>query len=725
MVDLEIMSAMKVLFLFVCLSLAVSGFIAEGNIHPSNIYSSESPLPRRVNNRIVQEGNSTFILKNSILQFGEFTNVSRVHYWIIQDLNRGEKVYFSLSPKTGINISVYNPSDVEIEVDQTIHSNKYLGTWQISIEGDWRIQLDDIRSDASDNYSYSILAKIPDEGYNEETALSANASQTKANFSIEQEIHFWKVSLNENQNSTLSLKEITPAVLFEAKISIYRERNPQNPVLAETEITGSFDYSWNPFASAQYYIVVQHKPADTSPIGLYNISVSSEKYGYSFESAIELPYNQTISTKQVQGFIPRKIYYYWFFINTSRSDVYINIFGPNSTAAKILEFATVEIFDEGKQNRLYIGYEGDQIIDKTFEINLNKIDAGLYYIVISPESSSVGQFFLHFEYNVPQLFVWNSLGFIVTFLAIIAFPLYLVYLDSQGRFYRIHGPVHQWEFALPVKETFKFLKYSFRGIFSIKEIPNESILVKIHSIPFKTFALLNFIESSETETFIITKRILRRIEWILFPFLGLLVLDFVNLFSLILFSEFLLPVYLPNIATAFFLLAAPTVILLIPVIFINLTSYLSYNQVIDRISFVIHDYQDKSENGFSNIILEPEQAEKNINYVRVLWNQAKHAFKDNNFELFVIKADAAVKNLLSTRYQQIVSSSAKSKPVFQVQVDELRKRGFDLPSNKKITHFRNLRNRIVHSSVTLDEKESVDCFAFYSTFITRLGLRPT
>jgi hypothetical protein len=108
-----------------------------------------------------------------------------------------------------------------------------------------------------------------------------------------------------------------------------------------------------------------------------------------------------------------------------------------------------------------------------------------------------------------------------------------------------------------------------------------------------------------------------------------------------------------------------------------------------------------------------------------LWSQAKRAFKENNFELFVIKSDAAVKSLLSTRYKQIVTGNTNPKPEFKIQVSELRRRGFDLPSDKRIAHYRNLRNRIVHSSVTLDEKESVNCFAFYSTFITRLGLRPT
>ncbi|MHA2289496.1 MAG: hypothetical protein ACXABG_11990, partial [Promethearchaeota archaeon] len=81
--------------------------------------------------------------------------------------------------------------------------------------------------------------------------------------------------------------------------------------------------------------------------------------------------------------------------------------------------------------------------------------------------------------------------------------------------------------------------------------------------------------------------------------------------------------------------------------------------------------------------------------------------------------------LLSTRYWQICPINSHSTADVQTQGVELRKRGFDLPNEKKIAHFRNLRNRIVHSSVTLGEKESVDCFAYYSTFITRMGLRPT
>ncbi|NHJ01960.1 MAG: hypothetical protein EAX86_07425 [Candidatus Heimdallarchaeota archaeon] len=723
------MKPLKAFLLSLFLCLIISSFLFETNDFSSSQNFLEPPSSLLIMPKTIQDDNNTFFLTDSISQSNEFTNESHTHNWILQDLNRGQLVYFSIIPRSGINVSLYNPSNIKLDNEdvQIIHPSKYLGMWQVSIVGDWRIQLDDIRPDKSENYSYSILATIPSSGFNEVSALAIDESQFQANFSIDHETHYWKVSLDENQNSTLSLREITPAVLFEAKITIYRELYPQNPVLTETEISGSFNYSWNPSVSDQYFIKIRHKPADTSPIGIYNISITSEGFGYSFETAIELPYNHTLSIRQVQGFTPRRVYFFWFYVNTSRSDVFIHVFGPNTTDAKILEFATVEIFDEGKQNSnpLYTGYEALQTIDKNFEILLDAVDSGLYYLVISPESSSVGQFFVHFDYHIPPLFAWNVLGSIITFITIIAFPLYLVYLDTQGKLYRIHGPVSQWEFSLSLKETFKFIKYSFRGVFSIKEVPSESILVRIPSVPFRTYALLNFIESSENETLIVSKRILRRIEWVLFPFLGLLILNFVNLISLILFSDFLLPYYLPNVATAFFILAAPTILLLIPVIFINLSSYLSYSQVIDRINFVVHDYQEKVDNEVPSSILEPEQAEKNINYVRVLWNQAKHAFKEDNFELFVIKADAAVKNLLSTRYQQIVSSSGQLKPIFQLQVHELRKRGFDLPSDKKITHFRNLRNRIVHSSVTLDEKESVDCFAFYSTFITRLGLRPT
>ena len=60
---------------------------------------------------------------------------------------------------------------------------------------------------------------------------------------------------------------------------------------------------------------------------------------------------------------------------------------------------------------------------------------------------------------------------------------------------------------------------------------------------------------------------------------------------------------------------------------------------------------------------------------------------------------------------------------FTYIVKEIRNQGFDIPSNKKIEYFRRIRNKVVHSSHLLDEKTAIETFAYYSKFLTRLGLR--
>jgi hypothetical protein len=348
------------------------------------------------------------------------------------------------------------------------------------------------------------------------------------------------------------------------------------------------------------------------------------------------------------------------------------------------------------------------------------LNEGEYYIEVALEPRVTGQFSVFFVYVLPKPFIWDLLAIILSLIILVALPGYLIFLDSKGKWYRLN----QWTLPAPLRETYKLFKNSFTGFFKIKEVPDESILVQVESLPLRTFALINFVESSDRETLVFSKRLRRRFEWIIYVLIAFLLFDILNFLFFLLFSVHFLPIYIPDLASLLLILVIPTGILVVGVLFVNLSSFITYSQIINRLSYVVQNYQDLSENEVILQGIDPVQASKSINYVRVLWNQAKHAFKEKNYELFVIKADAAVKNLLSTRFQQLVAGNKYTKPDFQIQATQLRKRGFDLPSDKKITHFRNLRNRIVHSSVTLDEKESVDCFAYYSTFITRLGLRP-
>ncbi len=686
-----------------------------------------SPFPRSSTSKIIIDpqnkitSTSDIVLRSGIPFSAFFTNESSSHTYLLREIIQGQEGYFSIDPDFNFNVTIYNPSGAISEIERAIHPTKYLGAWKTLISGNWRIQVDDTRPVKIGNLNYSILVSIPPLGYNEIAAREVKSSISQANFTIDHENHYWKVNLKGNQNGTLFLKESEPSVLHKAKITIYRQGHSQNPVAPpDTIIEGSYNYSWNAYFDDVYFIVIGHNPEAFSSLGEYNISFISEDEFYSFETAGRLPHNQTISIRSNQLFSPRKPYYFWFMVNSSRANLFIRVFGPDPEK-KILEDSTIEIYDEGKQNRIHRDpfEENNQIIDKEFNISLTNIDAGKYYLKISPESNAVGLFYIHFEYVLSRPFVWTLPAIFLCFVTLIAIPGYLTYLDWKGKWYRIN----QWSVPSPLQNTYKILKNSFSGIFKIKEVPNKSILIPITNIPFKTFGLLNLIESSEKETLVVAKRLHRKIEWFLYFLIGIIIFDILNFLSFTFFSIHFLPLDISNSLELMFVLIVPTIIITIIVLFVNISAFLSYSQVINRISYTIENYQESSRKEFATKSLDPEQALKNINYVRVLWNQAKHAFKESNYELFVIKADAAVKNLLSTRFQQLVLNPIYSKPDFQFQVARLRNHGFDLPSEKKIAHFRNLRNRIVHSSITLNEKESVDCFAFYSTFIARLGLR--
>ena len=666
------------------------------------------------------------VIEDGISQKGLFTNSSQLHNWLLEDLTQSQVVFFSIYPnnslfKSELIVKVFNPSGEAHPYQQTLGLDQvFLGSWTVSSPGDWFIQVN--LTITPNNQSYSILVSIPSTKFNEASAELINKDQKLGNFSQNHEVHYWKVVLAENQNGTLFLKEGTPNVLFNSEITIYPlSIGLQNPVTRETQIKpveGSFNFSWVARSTDTFIIRINHLVQIGFPIGTYNISFSAQIKGYNFHTAIFLPHNKTISVTLEKGYTPRIKFYFWFEVNSSPSIVKISVFEFNFTINSVLDFANVEIFDEWGQNRLFTGDEFKQ--PKDGEINYtDSLDAGKYYLVIYPQSNAVGTFGILFEARLPHPFLWNPFFIFLTFLLLLALPGSLIYIDHTGRWYRID----QWTIEFSLEETYKFFKYNFSGLFNIKEVPNDSILIRLSSIPLPTFGLLNFIESSEMETLVFCKRIKRRIEWIMFFLVAFLIFDITNLISFLLFSQHLLPFYITSPTALFLTLAGPTVILAIFVLFVNISSYITYNQLVNRVNYIINNYT-KTESIIPSSI-DPIEALKNINYVRVLWNQAKHAFKEHNYELFVIKADAAVKNLLTTRYLQIVSNNVYNKPDFQVQITELRERGFDLPNDKKIAHFRNLRNKIVHSSVTLDEKESVDCYAFYSTFITRLGLRPT
>ena len=664
------------------------------------------------------------IIQPGISTTGTFTNETPSQNWKLENIGEGQTVYVSITNKVILEMDLFRPigsSYTNIVQRAPSSSSKYLASWISPNFGDWIIQINDTREDTSENDTYDLLVIVPSSGFDVETSILVTDSPYLANFTIDHESHFWKVLLNENQNGKINLHSSDPLVLLESKITIFPEQNPQNPTLDLTTITqANFNHSWNAPTTDTYFVVVNHQSDEGYSIGEYNISFYAETSAYNFETAQEIEENKSFPVKITQGSAPRKRYYFKFNVNVSRSDIRISVYEANFTTSTVLNFAVVNLYDESLQDAKTTKHE--EYEDRDGQINITEaLDEGIYYLVIEPEPYAVGTFYILLNYHLPRPFIWNLPAVLFSIGIILVLPLYLVYLDSKGKFYRIN----QWTTPASLQETYKTFRNSFRGIYNLKEVPNDSIMIQVESIPFQTHVILNFVESSENETLVLSKRINRKYELGQYFLLSLFIYDIVNIIFYLLFSDHFLPFYFTSLASIIVFLFVPTVVLIVIVLFTNVSAYITYTQVINKIAFIIQNYEETGDKKGFISSMDASQAAKSINYVRVLWNQARHAFKGQNYELFVIKADAAVKNLLSIRFMQICPENMYSKPDFQTQVVELRKRGFDLPNDRRIANFRNLRNRIVHSSVTLNEKESVDCFAFYSTFITRLGLRPT
>lgn len=666
---------------------------------------------------------STKRLENSSLiefdkiQIGNLTSSNRSNSWIIPNLIKNVMVYFSITPIQGLTltdlqINTYSPeSEIFAHSEiQTTGNSRLLGKWETYLRGNYTIQINSTREV---NGTYALYTLVKKDGFNFNTAYSLinNVIQTE-NFTINQESHYWKIYMNRNQIGNIKINENSQNVLRNSEVTITGSKNPNNPVLEEIMIESELNRSWVAGQADIYYIIISHS-IDSDSKGFYNITYVPEDEGYDWETAIPVEFNITKSY-----FIEEKTSSYYFRVPINLSNVIVNIdiWEESPESSTVLDNSVIEIFDPQRQTPIVLireliwtGWDG--IINASFRSNT----IGDYFIIVSPyPDTDPGRFNIRYWYEYD--FSWNLLAIMTSFLILIGLPMYLSFLDYKGKFTKLT----QWTIEQDNIGTFKLIKNKLRSLFSINEVPNESILVKLPGLIYDNFVLIRFIESTENETLVFIKRIKKNFDYIIHIAVAILLYDLLNVVGYALFSIHTLPIYLPNIGTLIIILVIPTAIILSCVLFFNVPSSVSYQRLIKQLSSYIDNIHLTEEISF-----QPKEIQKKINYVRVLWNQAKHAYKEKRFNFFVIKADTAIKNLVDIRYNQISPNNSNIKRNFQSQVDELRNWGYDLPSEKRITRFRNLRNQIVHSSVTLDEKDSITCFDYYSTFISRLGLRAT
>ena len=388
---------------FIAVIIAFNILIFHSSLFPTS-FASDSTFNNFKNTSDLQ--NAT-ILSHGIPQTKFFTNESISHCWILRTDTLGQVVYFSIDPhlsftKSDLQVTLFDPSGIQFPLDPPTTSNKYLGSWTTSKIGNWTIQVNDTRTVQSEDFFYEILASIPTTGFNDDSALSLSESNQIANFTLDHEVQYWKVSLDENQNCTVFLTEITSSVLNESEVLIYsKELGEENPIPVEEKYSkplGLYNYSWNAFAHDDYIIEISHK---TQYTGLYNISFLAQHELYNFFTAGRLPHSQTISVCEIHSYKSQKKYYFWFMVNSRKSEVNIRVFSENPTLNKILDLSSVEIYDKGFQDPILIAQEYLSAQDGEINISIS-LDEGKYYLVILPKTGAKGLFHVHFECELPQ-----------------------------------------------------------------------------------------------------------------------------------------------------------------------------------------------------------------------------------------------------------------------------------------------------------------------------------
>ncbi|MFW9914241.1 MAG: hypothetical protein ACFFGZ_01415 [Candidatus Thorarchaeota archaeon] len=577
------------------------------------------------------------------------------------------------------------------------------------------------------NGSCTIFAKNLTSGYNFHTARKlTGTSAENGTFYFSGQWDFWNITLNGGQRVVVSIDTEDRSIINGLRAvwhdtrttSKKTEDNEDNEAPWEIQLKSTKPVPWN------FVLVLKHGYiSEDSSVGQYQISIELQPEGYNFDSAHDLALDNFSMVSEIN--YPDARPYYKFQV-TARTQVSLL---ASELEQDFLEEARIEIFGPGRGTQVASLKEEESSRDGQISGVFIAELIGTYYFYLeivpvspfSPGSCNI-TIILSPSPRPPEPFLWRIDAQIVTLAFLGTFPILFYY---QRR--KISMQSYQQNVGAPVDTVYKALFDS--GRFEIYGmIPDRLLKMRRKILGFRSAytVLLNPINGQET--MILTSRKARFWENIV-PLLIVLSIYLAtnSLFLLWLPDEHFLPFD-----------ASPTIDFFLAALFIiSLTGFVlaftwlrgeQYRRFEAEIEEIIHSII-RRQNGIpvseeqKNAFVE-KQMERNIAYVRVLWNQAKAAFKEQNFSLFVIKADAAVKKLLETRFMQIYGYSEFDSSIeFRVLCEQLRSAGFDIPKTKKIEHNRKLRNYIVHSSRILDEDESAETMAYYAKFLGRLGLR--
>ncbi|MFQ5978263.1 MAG: hypothetical protein ACE5OZ_09055 [Candidatus Heimdallarchaeota archaeon] len=572
------------------------------------------------------------------------------------------------------------------------------------------------------NGSYSLKAKDMVSGYsfNKPRTLVEDV-QENSTFFFSGNWHYWNLSLYGGQRAVVAINAEDPTVLKGLRAvwqdspisSAETADNEFDEVPWQTQLKSSKRVRWN------FFLVLKHGfSSDEAAIGPYQISVTLDKLGYNFALAYDL--DQTNLTRIVEIKYPDDRPHYKFSVE-NRAQVSIS---AKELEADLLEQATIQIFASDLATAVATLKEDDGVDGEIYGTFIAETEGSYYfYLEITQFPFSPGSFNISVVLSPsPKSFSWRWEAQVFTLGFLGVFPVLIIF---QRRKFGIQQ--NQWNIGAPIDKVYRALFESGRlEIYGM--IPDRLLQTRSKIFGLRCSCAIALDQVDSNETLIRTSRKPRFWENFLPLLLALSAYMLLNSFLLTLSpDEHLLPFNISKASDVFlggFFIAIMSAFL-IGLAFLRREQRKRFENEIEEIIHAILRRQNGvpiSEEQRKAFV--EKQMERNVAYVRVLWNQAKAAFKEQNFNLFVIKADAAVKKLLETRFMQIYGYIEFDSSIeFRVLCEQLRTAGFDIPKTKKIEHNRKLRNYIVHSSRILDEDESAETMAYYAKFLGRLGLR--
>ncbi|MFX1255935.1 MAG: hypothetical protein ACFFCZ_30290 [Promethearchaeota archaeon] len=667
---------------------------------------------------------------------GKFLNDSySTHYWASRSLENEQIVYFKFQSTLDLlsedTIEIFSPDYIEIpKGDTNIHLNTYaeyqelIGDFTVNQEGNWYIEVSRIGSMTG---NYNLTFYDPSTGYYYTTAkeIIVEENVTDEVF-FKGEERYWKIEgLEKNQRAFVTAQELDPNVLDSATMEVgyLKEGGTWNSERSKSENDiGDFALTFRAEQS-QYYIKLKHSES-YGRTGNYSIFFTKQTEGFSIGSAIPILINETryITTNYSDD------QYYKVEIPNPGNTMTIFI---NETTAEAVEESSLQVYEPGGNQR--VGgpwYEEDSQIDGRIQASFYVQKAGFYYLVFKPSSNSYeGSYTLRVQYVIPSPFFWSPLAFFATiFLCFLSPSLVVLYIKNQnarsGQNYFDLGQIE-------LLEAFEFFRK--RNEYTvINDNENTSLEIIYKGSTFNvdylsTKAHLRFKETDISDS--IDSSVLLNVEFshkllgeVYIYLIFILLYAVLNILTWFLFHETVLPFRVTDPAQ--FAIFLPLFAVLLTLYFVtdwwpNYTKSTLLNIIANLAAAFRNEIITEKLN--KNLL---EDLDRELRYIRVLWNQAKKEFKAENYSMFVIKADATIRKLLGVRYNQFYGENRNNNQNFQNLTESVRNLGFDIPKNRRIKFYRQLRNIIVHSSRVLTLEEAERARQHYSKFLERLGLRP-